>query len=284
MSSASQMGSQASVRRRAELLGVLIAGQGYRSTGELDAAPVVSAGGSEEAASRTAPLVALTPSARRLGEAERGEQFPAAPVVSAGRSEQVVRRTAPLVATLVCLLISAGCRQQMADQPSYRPLAASDFFEDGRASRPVVEGTVARGLLKDDEALYTGKSGAEFVTAFPYQITRTVLARGHERYDIFCAPCHDRLGNGLGMVVRRGYPQPPSFHIDRLREAKPGYLFDVITRGFGRMPDYAAQIPPRDRWAIVAYLRALQLSQRASATDVPPPDRVRLEAEPEGAR
>ena len=193
-------------------------------------------------------------------------------------------RAALLAAAVLFALVSAACRQKMADQPSYRPLAASDFFDDGRASRPMVEGTVARGLLKDDEALYTGKTGAEFVTAFPYPVTRSVLARGRERYDIFCAPCHDRLGTGLGMVVRRGYPQPPSMHIDRLREAKPGYLFDVITRGFGRMPDHASQIPVRDRWAIVAYLRALQLSQKATLKDVPAAERSRLDAQTGGAR
>lgn len=170
----------------------------------------------------------------------------------------------------------AGCRQQMADQPSYRPLQASEFFEDGRASRPLVEGTVARGHLKEDAELYTGKTGADFVDSFPIRIDRKVLARGRERYDIFCSPCHDRTGGGAGMVVQRGFPRPPSLHTDRLREVKAGYLFDVVTRGFGRMPDYASQIPPRDRWAIVAYMRALQLSQRARLEDVPPGERTRL--------
>src|SRR5206468_2110082 len=129
------------------------------------------------------------------------------------------------------LLLAGGCRQKMAEQPSPRPLEASDFFDDGRASRPLVEGTVARGHLRDDEVLYTGKSGAEVSEAFPFPVTRDVLLRGRQRYDIFCSPCHDRTGAGDGMVVRRGFPRPPSLHVDRLREAKAGYLFDVVTRG-----------------------------------------------------
>lgn len=166
----------------------------------------------------------------------------------------------------------------MAEQPSYRPLQKSDFFDDGRSARPIVEGTVARGHLRDDDALYTGKVGGAFVAVFPFPVTREVLERGRERYDIFCAPCHDRVGNGGGMVVLRGYPRPSSFHVDRLREAKVGYLYDVIASGFGRMPSYAAQVPPRDRWAIVSYMRALQLSHRMKAQDLPAADRAKLES------
>lgn len=167
----------------------------------------------------------------------------------------------------------------MARQPSYKPLEPSDFFADGRSARPLPEGTIARGHLPEDAIFLTGRSGKDFAASLPVPVSRELLERGKGRYEIFCAPCHDRIGSGEGMVVRRGYPKPPSFHIDRLRAAQPGYVFDVITRGFGRMPDYASQVPPKDRWAIVAYLRALQLSQNATVRDVPPGDLGRLETE-----
>lgn len=172
----------------------------------------------------------------------------------------------------------AGCRQDMHDQPRYKPLAESSFFEDSRSARPLVPGTIARGNLRADEHLYTGKSGGALVKTFPFPVTREVLERGRQRYDIYCAPCHDRVGNGQGMVVRRGFRPPPSFHIDRLRDAPVGHFFDVITNGFGAMADYAAQVSPRDRWAITAYIRALQLSQRATLADVPGEKRQQLQA------
>lgn len=165
----------------------------------------------------------------------------------------------------------------MHDQPKYKPLQGSSFFADGRASRPVVPGTVARGHLDDDPQLHSGRTGLAYVEQFPIRVTRAVLERGRERYDIYCSPCHDRVGNGSGMIVRRGYRPPPSLHIERLRTAPPGYFFDVITNGFGVMPTYGAQIPPPDRWAIVAYLRGLQLSQRATIDDVPEGERQKLE-------
>jgi mono/diheme cytochrome c family protein len=164
----------------------------------------------------------------------------------------------------------------MQDQPKYIPLRPSTFFADGRSERPLVEGTVARGHLEADTAFYTGKIDGKVVEAFPFAITRDALDRGQQRFNIYCSPCHDRLGTGLGMVVRRGYRRPPSFHIERLRKASVGYIFDVITEGFGAMPDYAAQIEPYDRWAIVAYVRVLQLSQDASINDVPPEARAQL--------
>jgi hypothetical protein len=164
----------------------------------------------------------------------------------------------------------------MHDTPRYKPLAASDFFADESAARPPVEGTVARGELREDEHLYTGKVGGKFVEDFPFPVDRGLLERGQERYDIFCSPCHDRVGTGRGMVVRRGYRQPPSFHEPRLVQSPPGYFFDAITNGFGVMPDYAAQIPVRDRWAIVAYIRALQLSQAAKLADLPEEDRSKF--------
>lgn len=170
---------------------------------------------------------------------------------------------------IAAALTAAGCRQDMHNQPKYKPLKGSKFFEDGRDSRPLIDDTVARGHLNADVLLYTGKSGGDFADTFPFPVTRDVLARGRERYNIFCSPCHDRTGHGEGMIVRRGYRKAQSYHIDRLRAAPAGYLFDVITHGFGVMPDYASQIPVRDRWAIVAYVRALQLSQHATLADVP---------------
>ncbi|HVO93960.1 MAG TPA: cytochrome c [Terriglobales bacterium] len=184
-----------------------------------------------------------------------------------------------------CLLAAClgliACQQKMADQPRYEPLQKSNFFDDQRASRPLVEGTVARGHLEADEQLYSGTSGGEPAKTFPFPIDRHVLLRGQQRYDVFCSPCHDRAGTGQGMIVRRGYRPPPSFHIDRLRAAPPGHFFDVISHGFGVMPDYAAQVSVRDRWAIAAYIRALQLSQNAAIGDVPESDRrVLLEKKP----
>ncbi|HSL24106.1 MAG TPA: cytochrome c [Vicinamibacterales bacterium] len=146
----------------------------------------------------------------------------------------------------------------MHDQPKYEPLEAAAMFRDGQSARPLVEGTVARGHLDDDELFTTGKIGGALSAEFPYAVTREMVDRGQERYDVFCAPCHDRAGTGVGMVVRRGYRQPPSLHDQRLKDASVGYLFDVMTNGFGAMPDYRAQVPVVDRWAIAAYVRALQ--------------------------
>jgi mono/diheme cytochrome c family protein len=165
----------------------------------------------------------------------------------------------------------------MHDTPRYEALEKSDFFADQRSARPLVEGTVARGHLDDDEVLYTGKSGAAFAARLPLPVDMALLQRGRQRYDIYCTPCHGLAGNGDGMVVRRGYRKPTSFHDDRLRAQADGYFFDVMTNGFGAMPDYAAQVPVRDRWAIVAYIRALQLSQHATLADVPPAVRPQLQ-------
>jgi mono/diheme cytochrome c family protein len=175
------------------------------------------------------------------------------------------------------VVLLTGCRQDMHDQPKYIPLRPSTFFADGRSERPLIEGTVARGHLREDTALYQGKGAdGKPVSDFPFAVTKEVIERGRNRYNIFCTPCHDGLGNGDGMIVRRGFRKPPSYHIDRLRQVPNGYIFDVITNGFGAMQDYAAQIEPRDRWAIVAYVRALQLSQNASANDVPADARGQL--------
>ncbi len=180
---------------------------------------------------------------------------------------------------LLLALFVGACRQDMHDQPKFRGLRGNEFFPDGRSARPLIPDTVPRDGLRDDEHLYTGRVDKKFVDTFPFPVTRGVLLRGQERFDIFCSPCHGRLGDGQGMVVRRGLAGSPSFHVDRLRKAQTGYLFDVITSGFGRMQDYSAQVSVTDRWAIVAYIRALQLSQDATLADVPPDERARLAQE-----
>jgi len=187
-------------------------------------------------------------------------------------------RTSNAEALIVVLMLLGGtaCRQDMHDQPKYVPLRESAFFGDARSARPIVPGTVAHGRLHDDPLLSTGKVNGADADVFPFAVTQTVLARGQERFNIYCAPCHGRTGQGDGMVVRRGYRRPPTYHQDRLRTAAVGHFFDVITNGFGAMPDYAAQISAEDRWAIVAYVRALQLSEHAAASDVPAADREKL--------
>src|ERR1700757_1486878 len=171
---------------------------------------------------------------------------------------------------LLGILALAGCRQDMHDQPRFKPLAKSDFYADLRSARPPVEGTVGRGQLHEDTYFYTGKVGENPGDYMPFPVTKEVLDRGRERFDIYCTPCHSRLGDGNGFVPSRGFARrPPSFHIVRLQKAPAGYFFDVMTNGFGIMPDYASQIPPQDRWNIVAYIRALQLSQNATMADVP---------------
>jgi mono/diheme cytochrome c family protein len=175
---------------------------------------------------------------------------------------------------LLATLALAGCRQDMHDQPRFKPLARSDFYPDMRSARPPVEGTVARGQWHEDSYFYTGKMGNQPGDAIPFPVTQEVLARGQERFNIFCAPCHSRSGDGKGMIVQRGFQPPPSYHTDRLRKAPLGYFYIVITNGFGAMPEYASQVLPRDRWDIVAYIRALQLSQNASTADVPAGQKV----------
>jgi mono/diheme cytochrome c family protein len=176
------------------------------------------------------------------------------------------------LSALVALLAVAGlgCRQDMHDQPRYKPFAQSSFFGDGRSARPLVEGTIARGQLREDAVLYTGMQGSKLADQLPFPLTAAVLERGRERFTIYCAPCHGQTGRGDGMVIRRGYRQAASFHSDRLRGEPLGHFFDVMTRGFGAMPDYASQIPPQDRWKIAAYVRVLQLSQFTRAADLSP--------------
>ena len=185
----------------------------------------------------------------------------------------------PSWSKLFCLLLAisltTACRIDMHVQPRQNPLSRSDFFPDQRSERPPVEGTVARGQLHEDTYFYTGKIGNTPGDMMPFPVTKEVLDRGRERFNIYCAPCHSRLGDGNGFVPSRGFSRkPPSFHIARLQKAPLGYFYDIMTEGFGIMPDYASQIPPQDRWDIVAYVRALQLSQNASMADVPPGQKI----------
>lgn len=179
-----------------------------------------------------------------------------------------------------CLLVSglflAGCRQKMAVQPSYYPLVPSDFFADGMSARPRVPGTVARGEAGIQGFIATGMIDGKPADGFPFPITAQVLNRGQERFNIYCSECHGRLGDGHGMIPSRGYRQPPSFHSDLLRAAPTGHYFDVMTNGFGAMPPYAPQIPINDRWAIAAYIRALQFSEHATVNDLTPEQRAKL--------
>ena len=177
---------------------------------------------------------------------------------------------------LLLVLPIAACRQDMHNQPKYRPLRASTFFEDGSSARLPVEGTVARGELREDTLLYTGMLNGEVADVFPFPVDEAVMARGREMFNAYCSVCHGLTGEGDGLVVQRGYTRPPTLVDDRMRETPPGYFFNVITNGFGVMPDHAAQIKVRDRWTIVAYLRALQLSATATIDDVPPNERGRL--------
>lgn len=188
-------------------------------------------------------------------------------MISASRIRPRISRVLAAACGAACVALLAGCslKQDMAHQPKNRPLSPSDFFTDGRSERPLLENTVARGSLADD-ALFVPKESNNF----PLPVTQDLLERGEGRYKIFCTPCHGLTGDGNGMIVMRGMKHPPSYHEDRLRQVPNGYMFDVITNGFGAMLGYSAQIPPRDRWAIVAYVRALQLSRNAKLADLPP--------------
>ena len=173
------------------------------------------------------------------------------------------------VAALTSALALAGCRQDMHNQPKFTPQRGTTFFADGRSARPQAENTVARGQLHEDSYFYTGLNNGEEGNAMPFPVTMPVLERGQERYNIYCTPCHSRVGNGYGMIVERGYSKAGNFHTARLQAAPLGHFFNVMTNGYGSMPDYAAQLTPSDRWAVVAYIKALQLSQNATEADVP---------------
>ncbi len=179
------------------------------------------------------------------------------------------RGAAVLLLAISALLLLAGCREDMHNQPKFIPLRENSFYPDGRSARPVLEGTIARGQLEDDPLLYTGKINGQEIDQFPMPITAQDLARGRERFNIYCSPCHSLLGDGNGMIVQRGFKRPPSYFEARLLKAPVGHFFNVMTNGWGAMPEYAAQIPVADRWRIAAYIRALQLSRTAKASDLP---------------
>jgi mono/diheme cytochrome c family protein len=182
----------------------------------------------------------------------------------------------PLAVALLGLLALGGCHQDMADQPHHEPLEASAFFDDGLSSRPLVPGTVSRGNLRLDDALYTGRVNGRLVEEIPLEVNEALLERGQNRFNIYCSVCHGQIGNGAGMIPQRGFRRPPSYHTPRLRGAPAGHFYDVITHGFGAMPSLAHQIAPQDRWAIVAYLRTLQLSQYAKPEMLTPAERNEL--------
>lgn len=177
------------------------------------------------------------------------------------------------------LMGQVGCHRDMRDQSHYEPLEASDFFPDGKSARSATAGTVARGTLDGGEPFRQGKDHGHLVSELPVPVNRELLERGQVRFNIYCSPCHGRTGAGDGMIVQRGFQRPPTYHSDRLREVPAGHVFDVITNGFGVMPRFGPQIPEHDRWAIVAYIRALQFSQHAQLSDVPPDALKQLEKE-----
>ncbi len=177
----------------------------------------------------------------------------------------------------ICLLFAAGCRRDMYDQPKSKPLGESKFFPDGASSRPIPPHTVSRGNLKDDDAFFTGMNGTNLVETFPMSVTREVLERGRQRYQINCAMCHGETGKGRGMIVQRGFPAAVPFNDARLLAAPIGHFFDAMTRGYGVMYPQAERVTAEDRWAIAAYIRVLQRSQNARLDDVPSSERSQLE-------
>jgi mono/diheme cytochrome c family protein len=187
---------------------------------------------------------------------------------------KVMQSKAIAAMAMTAVLVLAGCRQDMHNQPKFVPQRGTTFFADGRSARPQVENTVGRDQLHENAYFYTGLQGGKEGDGLPIALTEATLERGQERYNVYCTPCHSRVGNGNGMIVQRGYKPAGNFHTDRLRNAPLGHFFSVITNGYGAMPDYAAQLTPEDRWAVTAYVRALQLSQNATAADVPSGARV----------
>ncbi len=184
-----------------------------------------------------------------------------------------------VVVIFAMLSAVTACRQDMQDQPKYKPLGENRFFADGRDARPIPAGTIARDELNDTDSFHSGAVNGAFLDTIPLTIDTALLNRGGDRYNIYCSPCHGRLGDGNGMIAQRGFRAPANFQTDRLRSVPPGYIFQVITNGYGAMGDYGDQIPAGDRWAIVAYLRALQLSQNATLSDVPAGARAQLGGE-----
>lgn len=185
-----------------------------------------------------------------------------------GTGNNAIGRIAAVCALAACGIL-AGCRQDMHDQPKFIPQRGTDFYSDGRSVRPQVENTVARGQLHQDTYFYTGLQDGKEGDGMPFAVTPAVLERGQERYNIYCTPCHSRVGNGVGMIVQRGYSKAGNYHTARLEAAPLGHFFNVMTNGWGAMGDYSAQVPVADRWRIAAYIRALQLSETATSGDVP---------------
>jgi mono/diheme cytochrome c family protein len=193
--------------------------------------------------------------------------------------EAAVRRAVLVLLSAAGMLLLAGCREDMHEQPKFIPLRENDFYADQRSARPTIAGTIARGQLQDDPLLYTGKVNGKDADEFPFAITDKDLARGRERFNIYCSPCHSQLGDGNGMISQRGLKNPPSFYDPRLLKAPVGHFFDAMTNGWGAMGDYSAQVPVADRWRIAAYIRALQLSRTAKPGDVPAGERVVVRGE-----
>jgi mono/diheme cytochrome c family protein len=191
-----------------------------------------------------------------------------------------IQRNLRIGAIAAFALFTAACsRIDMQDQPKYKPQRPSDFFADGRSERPPVPGAIARGALYEDTAYYTGKGAdGNDIDYFPITVDKNLIVRGQQRFDIYCSPCHGRIGNGMGMIVRRGFKQPPSYHTDRLRNAPVGHFYDVMTNGYGAMLNYAAQVSVRDRWAIASYIRALQYAENANVNDLPAEARNQIPA------
>ncbi|HHB90477.1 MAG TPA: cytochrome c [Anaerolineae bacterium] len=194
------------------------------------------------------------------------------------RLPSILRRAGLIGAMVLALVVLSGCTMTMRQQPRVDPYRPAPFFGNERSALPPVEDTVPYGEARLDAFLYTGQVDGQYVEAFPFEITQEDLEYGRQRYEIYCAPCHGFTGNGDGMIVQRGFRAPQSFNQDRLREAAPGYFFYAITNGFGAMPSYANRIPVRDRWLIIAYIKALQLSQHAPVEQLPPEDVAKLEA------
>jgi hypothetical protein len=180
--------------------------------------------------------------------------------------------------TLIVLAGVSGCHLDMYDQPKFKPLSVNPLFADSMASRPLVDGTVARGDAERDELLYTGKIRGKLVDLFPFPVTREVVMRGQDRFNVFCSPCHSRLGDGRGMIVQRGFPPPVPYDADSILTKPAGFFFDVISNGRGKMYDYSASVPVKDRWAIAAYIRVLQKSRRVRISELPPQERRKLES------
>ena len=177
-------------------------------------------------------------------------------------------RLFPFLILLLPAALATGCHQDMYDQAKKEPLEASEFFRDGRVARPLVPGTIARGQLETDAPMFTGRENGQFVADLPLPVNEQLVKHGQTQFNIYCTPCHGSIGDGEGIIVTRGFKRPPSYHIERLRGAPVGHYFDVITNGFGAMPAFKNRIAPEDRWAITAYVRALQLSQFAPASDL----------------